>query len=368
MPNILTVNAGSSTVRLGVLASTNGVLTKLAERQLEGAEPGVPHIHSILTEAGVTGAAVAAHRVVHGGAGFAAPALVTPAVEAAIAAAAAIAPLHNPAALAWLGVARTVLPLSAIHVAVFDTAFFADLPPVASDYALPRQVVEQHRIRRYGFHGIAHRAMSQRLAALSPQAARGRTISLQLGAGCSAAALRNGKPLDTSMGFSPLEGLVMATRSGDIDAGLLLHLQREAGLDVDGLDRMLSRESGLLGLSGTSGDMRTLLESETAAARHAVDVFVYRARKYVGAYLAVLGGADAIVFGGGVGEHAPAIRARILDGMAWAGIELDRDANQAAASGNLRVSAAASAVEVWVIPVDEAEILAREAMAIVAAA
>lgn len=186
---------------------------------------------------------------------------------------------------------------------------------------------------------------------------------MQLGSGCSIAAIDNGLPRDTSMGFSPLEGLMMATRSGDVDPGLITFLQRQEGLTPAQLDRMLNEQSGLLGISETSTDMRELLESQDELARLAVEIYCYRARKYLGAYLAVLGGANAVIFGGGVGENLPAIRERILSGMEWCGIEIDHEQNKLA-DGLLCVSTAAASVEVWVIPVDEAELLAREAVAV----
>lgn len=198
------------------------------------------------------------------------------------------------------------------QVAVFDTAFYAGLPQVAATYALPRSLCAEYGLRRFGFHGLAHDALWRRWRELSgAQQSNSRVISLQLGAGCSITAMRNGKPLDTSMGFSPLEGLVMATRCGDVDPGLIVFLQRAKGLESAALERLLNRESGLLGVSGLSDDMRALLEAHSETARRAVDLYCYRARKYIGAYLMVLEGADAILFGGGVGENAPEVRARI---------------------------------------------------------
>ena len=199
----------------------------------------------------------------------------------------------------------------------------------------------------------------------APQELKGRerVISFQLGSGCSVTATENGTPRDTSMGFSPLEGLVMATRSGDIDPGLITYLQREEDLSPEKLDELLNEQSGLSGVSGRSGDMRQLLQSQDERSRLAVELYCYRARKYLGAYLAVLGGADAIIFGGGVGENVPAVREKILTGMQWCGIEVDSTKNRDS-SGLSRISGEGSRVEVWVIPVDEAAILAREAVKI----
>jgi len=195
----------------------------------------------------------------------------------------------------------------------------------------------------------------------------GRVISFQLGAGCSVTAIDHGRPLDTSMGFSPLEGLVMATRGGDLDPGLVTFLQRVEGLNAADMEQLLNERSGLLGVSGTSADLRTLLAADDPRARLAIDLYCYRARKYLGAYLAVLGGADAVLFGGGVGEHAAVVRAGILAGFAWAGLRLDAVANTATVGREGRISKTDSRIEAWVIPVDEARVLATEALAAVAA-
>ncbi|MBT9613627.1 MAG: acetate/propionate family kinase, partial [Burkholderiales bacterium] len=217
-------------------------------------------------------------------------------------------------------------------------------------------------------HGLAHQAMCRRWQALRPDiAGGGRVISFQLGAGCSITASERGIACDTSMGFSPLEGLVMATRSGDVDPGLVTYLQQAEGLSAEQVAQLLNHQSGLLGVSGLSGDMRKLLATDDPHARLAVALYCYRARKYLGAYLAVLGGADAILFGGGVGENAAAVRAAILDGFEWAGMRIDAAANLAATGREGCISAADSRVQAWVVPVDEAQILAQEALAVVAA-
>jgi acetate kinase len=359
---IVTLNAGSSSVRLAAYRARRGAgLPLLASRHLErGAERPATALARLL--APTEQVAAVAHRVVHGGERFTRPCRMTAEVEREIGRLARLAPLHNPAAFEWLRAARRTWPRAA-HVAVFDTAFFADLPEAARSYALPRALAQRQGLRRYGFHGIAHEWMWQRWRALAPRIrAGGRVISLQLGAGCSMAAVRHGRALDTSMGFSPLEGLMMATRCGDVDAGLLLHLQRAGRLAPARLERLLNSESGLLGVSGASADMRQLLASREPAARLAVDLYCYRARKYLGAYLAVLGGADAILFGGGVGEHAAEVRARILEGFGWAGIALDRRANRAAVGHESRISRGSSATQVWVIPVDESRLLAGQAL------
>ena len=366
---LLTVNTGSSSVRLDLFeAREAGVAQAVASYHAPLGSSPETALREFLHGWEARALQVIAHRVVHGGARFTAPCLIDSAVEQEIERLAPLAPLHNPQALAWMRACRSLCGAQVPQAAVFDTAFFTVLPDIAHTYALPHALAQQHAIRRYGFHGLAHQTMWQRWCALEPQrAGRGRVISLQLGAGCSISAIADGVPQDTSMGFSPLEGLVMATRCGDVDPGVLLYLQRECGMSLAALDHMLSRESGLLGLSGVSADMRALLASGEPRARLAVDLYCYRARKYIGAYLAVLGGADAIVFGGGVGEHAPEIRARILQGLKWAGIALDTTHNQTALGSEARISHVNSPIAVWVLPVDEAAILANEALALVGA-
>jgi len=364
---VLTVNAGSSSIRLQVLQATGTGLQRLAD--LHYAQPEQPPeevLRELLSRLDGKPVDVIAHRIVHGGERLLASCLIDEQVEREIGRLAPLAPLHNPAALAWLATCRSLLGSKVPHVAVFDTAFYAGLPEVARHYALPRELAARAGLRRFGFHGLAHQRLLQRWRQLQPGApADARVISLQLGAGCSITASRGGAPLDTSMGFSPLEGLVMATRCGDLDAGLLLHMQRELAMGAGEIDRLLNGASGLLGVSGASADMRVLLQSGDAAARFAVELYCYRARKYVGAYLAVLGGIDAVLFGGGVGEHAPVVRERILDGLEWAGIALDPRANQAAIGAEARidpVGTTAPQATVWVIPVDEAVVLAQQAL------
>jgi acetate kinase len=247
-------------------------------------------------------------------------------------------------------------------VAVFDTAFHASLPDYAYTYALPRDLAERHRIRRLGFHGTAHEYMVERYAQMAgTPTGQSTIITLQLGNGCSAAAIRDGRSVDTSMGFTPLEGLVMGTRSGDVDAGIVSYLADKENIDVAEIDDVLNRKSGLLGMSGRSGDMRDLLsaEGQDPHARLAVEVFVYRVRKYIGAYLAALGGAQAIVFGGGIGENGSSIRARICEGMEWCGLRLDPERNDAAVGTEGRISADGAAIAAYVVRVDESALIAR---------
>lgn len=348
--DILTLNVGSSSIKLDRFDASVVPPRRIAALRLAAGEP---------LPADLDAPVIVVHRVVHGG-DVAQPLRVDAAVEARIEAYAPLAPLHNPPALAAIRACRQQFGHAVPQLAVFDTAFFHDLPPAAQAYALPRDLVQAHGIRRYGFHGIAHRALWRAWQANTGRG--GRVVTLQLGSGCSAAALRDGKPLETSMGFTPLEGLVMATRSGDVDPGLLLHLQRAAGLDTARLERLLDTQSGLLGMAGSS-DMRVLLADESPDAALAIDVYCHRVRKIIGAYAAVLGGLDGIVFGGGVGEHAPDIRRRVLADMDWLGVRVDAAANDGAAGPASRISATDSDVDAWVFEVDEAGELARAGQA-----
>ncbi len=359
---ILTINTGSSSVRLAVFVPAGKSLALRASGHFSGTRSDPAEVlHTFLKERGIGKLAVVAHRIVHGGSHLTAPCRLDGKVEAEIRRLAPLAPLHNPLALRWVAACRAVFGEEIGQVAVFDTAFYAKLPEAASTYALPQATCRKYDIRRYGFHGIAHQAMWRRWRELRPGIGDGgRVISLQLGAGCSITAIRDGQAMDTSMGFSPLEGLVMATRSGDVDPGVLLYLLREGRMTADELDRLLNQESGLRGMAGES-DMRRLLDSAETAAQLAVEIYCCRARKYVGAYLAVLGGVDAILFGGGTGEHAPEIRERILAGMEWAGIVLDRERNRAAIGAEACLSQDGSPVAIWTIAVDEARRLAEEA-------
>ncbi|MDQ2805756.1 MAG: acetate/propionate family kinase, partial [Chloroflexota bacterium] len=306
------------------------------------------------------------HRVVHGGDRFHAPTRLTPAVLTTLEAVSALAPLHNPPALAGIRAAQAALGPAVPQVVVFDTTFYTTLPPVAFTYALPAALTAQYNIRRYGFHGIAHAALlAGYCAARAIPPAAATIITLQLGGGCSATAIRQGQAVDTSMGFTPLEGLVMGTRAGDLDPALPAFLARQTGATLDDVDQLLNHEAGLRGIAGGNGDMRELLARRAGdpQAALAVDLFCYRARKYIGAYLAVLGGAQALVFGGGIGEHAPVIRAEICAGLEWAGVQLDPARNQAATGGAARISADAARISVYVVPVDEAAAIATATVA-----
>lgn len=361
--HLLTVNAGSSSLRLAAFR-TRPSLEQIASAH---ASPAVDlaWLETFVDRHLPTVDAVV-HRVVHGGTRSGAGCLIDGTVEAEIKGLTPLAPLHNPVALAWVRACRQAFGPGVPQIAVFDTAFYAELPDESGRYALPRALCEQHGIRRYGFHGLAHAAMLRAWRAhpdVTPGA--GRVISLQLGAGCSITASRGGHPIDTSMGFSPLEGLVMATRCGDLDPSVVLHLLRRSDRDVDGIERLLNHESGLLGVSDESADMQTLLRSERPEAALAVSMFCQRARKYVGAYLALLGGADAILFGGGIGEHASQIRMGILGGFEWAGLRLDGERNTLPPPGSPWIHASDSDIGVWVLRVDEARVMAEEALPLI---
>lgn len=365
--NILTVNTGSSSVRLALFEAGDSNIDCLSRLSFSSKE-GMPDalLRRFLAGSGLPDISAVSHRVVHGGMRFVESCLIESETEHEIEKLSSLAPLHNPVALKWIRTCRDVLGSAAPQIAVFDTAFYSAMPDKTKTYALPKSLCDEHGIRRYGFHGIAHRAMCLQWRELRTDLDNGgRTISLQLGSGCSVTAIENGRPLDTSMGFSPLEGLMMSTRSGDIDPGVLLYLQKSAGFSADEIDIILNKSSGLLGVSGTSSDMRELLNTDTPEARLAIDMYCYRAKKYIGAYMASLGGADGIVFGGGVGENAPVIRQKILEGMQWCGIDLDDKRNNRIIGNGGRISSDTGMVDLRVIQVDEAMVLAQEAIALI---
>lgn len=300
------------------------------------------------------------HRVVHGGKRLAEPCLIDQLVEAEIYRMKTLAPLHNDLALEWIRAAREAFGQQTLQAACFDTGFYAELPSPAARYPLPLEFSDQYAIRRYGFHGLAPQSMLEQWREKAQKGTDQRVISFQLGAGCSVTASHGGHPVETSMGFSPLEGLMMATRCGDLDPAVVLHLITEVGLSPTETGKLLNSSSGLLGVSSLSGDMQELLRSKNENAALAVSMFCHRARKYLGAYLAVLGGADALLFGGGIGEHATDVRRRILDYFDWAGIRLDFERNSKA-SGRVGgpIHSDDSEVELWVIPSNEAQIMAE---------
>lgn len=302
------------------------------------------------------------HRIVHGGSRYQAPVVVDDAVMTELQRLVPLAPLHEPHNLATVKALQRVAP-GLPQVACFDTAFHASCPPVAQRFALPRELHEAG-VRRYGFHGLSYEYIASQLTQVDAHAAQGRTVVMHLGNGASMCALQASRSVASSMGFTALDGLMMGTRCGSLDAGVLLWLMDERGMDARAIERLLYKESGLLGVSGgLSSDMRTLLASERVEAREAVALYVHRITRELGSLAAVLGGLDAIVFTAGIGEHATPIRAQVCAQAAWLGVRLDATANEAASAladgQSLRISAADSAVAVWVIPTDEERMIAQ---------
>jgi acetate kinase len=368
--NILALNAGSSTLKYRLHRMVGA---DAADTLVEGT---VEHVAGQTTAAAAQtaverclslGVAAVGHRIVHGGARFTEPTLVTQAVLDSIRQLQYLAPLHNPVGAAVIEAAARLLP-HVPQVAVFDTAFHRTLPEVAALYAIPYEL-STGGLRRYGFHGISYRYVTGRLLeCLQREPAGTRLIICHLGNGASVCAVRDGHSVDTSMGFTPLEGLVMGTRSGDIDPGLLLHLQTAQGKSPAELDDLLNRQSGLLGVSGQSGDVRALEKAVAAGdarAELALAMFAYRVRKYIGAYVAALGGVDAVAFTAGIGEHSAALRQRTCAGLESLGLVLDPRLNQGAVPGARRISADDSQVPVWVVPTDEERQIVRETYEVV---
>ena len=310
----------------------------------------------------------AGHRVVHGGQKFTESVGIDDAVLGDLEALCELAPLHNPAAVSGIRAARKILGATTPMVAVFDTSFHHGIPDHAANYAIPYELSLKHGIRRYGFHGLAHEYDIARYAELKGKpVAQINAVVMHLGNGCSASAIHNGRSVDTSMGFTPLEGLVMGTRSGDLDAALVSYLARKENVDAEEVESWLNKRSGLLGVSGLSNDMRDLaaVYEENPRARLAVDLFCYRARKYIGAYLAALGGAEAVIFSGGIGENSALVRKSICGEMDWFGLKLDESANQTVIGRDGCISTLDSRLEVFVIHTDEEAIIARETVRIV---
>jgi acetate kinase len=311
------------------------------------------------------------HRVVHGGEQFKQSVLITDEVLRGIEDCIDLAPLHNPANIKGINAAREVFGKGLPQVAVFDTAFHQTLPDHAYLYALPYQLYRRHRIRRYGFHGTSHRYVAYRYRQLK-NIARAQTniITLHLGNGCSAAAIKGGDSIDTSMGLTPLEGLVMGTRSGDIDPAIIEFVAAKEGLSSQEVETLLNKQSGLLGVSGLTNDMRELLdeahENEDRRARLAVEIFCYRVRKYIGSYLAAMNGADAVIFAGGIGENSAEVRAKICEGLSWLGLELDIERNEGMIGGREGViSKDGSRLAAYVIPTNEELLIARDTVRVI---
>ena len=346
---VLVVNAGSTSLKLGVVDTADGTATPLAGGDVAAAARSAGSLDAV------------GHRVVHGGTRFLGPAVIDDAVRAGIAGLAPLAPLHQPPALAGIDAARAALPGLA-HVASFDTAFHRTLPAGARLYALPAEWCERLGIRRYGFHGLSVAHAAPRAAEmLACDPAETRVVVCHLGGGASVTAVDRGRSVETTMGFSPLEGLVMATRSGSVDPGAILALLR-AGLDPDALERMLDRESGLLGLTGT-GDMREVLARAAAGdgvAEDALALYAHRVRAAIAASAAAMGGLDVLAFTGGVGERAPEVRRRAVEGLGFLGLGLDEAANAAAVDG-ADAPIADGPVPIVVVAAREDLVIAREA-------
>lgn len=337
--------------------------TTIAERRWTGAEPSFEALLGALLDVlqghGGAGRLLAAgHRVVHGGPERDSPARVTEALLAELDRLTPLAPLHQPHSLAPIRAVAALRP-GLPQVACFDTAFHHDMPPVAARFALPREY-EASGVRRYGFHGLSYEFVARRLRVLAPGLARGRVVVAHLGSGASLCAMRDGRSMETTMGFTALDGLVMGTRCGALDPGVVLYLQQARSLTPGEVEDLLYRRSGLLGVSGLSADMRALLASQDPRAREAVELFVYRLAGEAAALASALGGLDGLVFTAGVGENAPAVRAAACARLAWLGTTLDPAANAAGAG---RISAPGSRVEVWVVPTDEEATIARHTLA-----
>lgn len=311
------------------------------------------------------------HRVVHGAEYFRRSVVIDEEVRDRIEDAIELAPLHNPHNLRGIQSVRAALGEKVPQVAVFDTAFHHTLPDHAYLYAIPYSLYRRHRVRRYGFHGTSHRYIAYRYRLLTGRPREEpRLITLHLGNGCSACANQGGDSVDTSMGFTPLEGLVMGTRSGDVDPAILDYVAAKEGMSLPEVESLLNKQSGLLGISGLTHDMRDLIaeaqEHQDRRARLAVEIFAYRARKQIGAYLAAMGGADAILFSGGIGENSSEVRARICEGLEWFGLDLDPEANAAKVGGEEGlITRPGSRLEAWVIPTDEELLIARDTVRLV---
>ena len=389
---ILVINAGSSSIKFSVFPPTPETDPALMLRgQIEGIGGTHPRLSArdqdgaVLVEkafgaaevtghfeafgavaewlrgkVGGGGLAAVGHRVVHGGTDFAGPVLIDDSVLSRLEKLVPLAPLHQPASLAGIRAVRRALP-SLPQVACFDTAFHHGHPQVADRFALPEWLY-QEGVRRYGFHGLSYEYIAGRLARTAPGLAAGRVIVAHLGSGASMCAMKSGRSLDSTMGFTALDGLPMGTRCGALDPGVVIHLIREKGLSPDQVEHLLYHDCGLRGLSGLSNDVRDLLQSTDLAAARALDYFVYHVARQLGSLAAVLEGVEAIVFTAGIGERSAELRARICRRIAWLGVHLDEAANRA---GGPRITTADSAVAVWVIPTDEEMVIARHTLELV---
>ncbi|RKT78775.1 acetate kinase [Terracoccus luteus] len=375
---VLVLNAGSSSLKYQLVVPESGhvLASGTVERIGEGGGDGgggpADHAEALqqmqqrLRDDGVdlqaVGLRAVGHRVVHGGPDFSDPVLVDDEVLSRVRDLVPLAPLHNPGAITGIEAAQEAYDVP--QVAVFDTAFFSDLPAAAATYALPRDLAREHRLRRYGFHGTSHRYVAGATADLlgRPLADLDQVV-LHLGNGCSASAVHGGRAVDTSMGLTPLEGLVMGTRSGDVDPGLHAFLHREAGLSLDEVDELLNKRSGLQGIAGVN-DFREVVRRKDAGdddARLAFDVFVHRLKHYVGAYLAQLGRLDVLVFTAGIGQNSPPVRAAVVEGLGGLGLSVDPERNEARKNEARVISPDGSPVTVAVVPTNEELAIARQA-------
>jgi acetate kinase len=365
---VLVLNAGSSSLKFNLFevtpemieANSEQVLATGAVERLTGMADA---IESVFLKIGRASVEAVGHRIVHGGDRFHESVIIDDEVEKEIDDLSVLAPLHNPHNLEAYRAAREHLP-DVPQVAVFDTAFHHTLPPRAYVYGLPYEYLTEKKIRRYGFHGISHRYVSWQFAQLhGKKRSDYRMITCHLGNGCSVCAIDRGQSIDTSMGFTPLEGLIMGTRSGDVDAGAVLHLITHEREDPQKLLQVLNGASGLKGISGISNDMRDLLREEGAGSERAalaVDAFCYRVRKYIGMYLAAMNGADALIFTAGIGENAAVIRARICEGLGNLGITVDPALNEIGSREPREIGR--SKIPVWVVPTDEELMIARDTL------
>ena len=390
---ILTLNAGSSSLKFALFAWDEDGLRKTIRGQVEGlgsaprltaknaegavlaergwtAEAELDHEAFLqpilaLVEAHLDGTrlGVIGHRIVHGGLAFRAPVVIDADVLRQLDALIPLAPLHQPHSLAAVRAAQVARP-GLPQVACFDTAFHAGHAEVVTHLALPPPWHAQG-VRRYGFHGLSYEFVADRLRALDPALAAGRVIIAHLGNGASLCAVKDGRSVDTTMGFTALDGLVMGTRCGNLDPGVILYLQQQAGMSVEAVQDLLYNRAGLLGVSGLSSDMRVLLASDEPDARTAIDLFVFRVAREIGALTASMGGLDSVVFTAGIGENAPYIRAQVIERLAWMGAALDPEAN---ARGDGLISMAASRLKALVVPTDEETMIARHAAATAALA
>jgi acetate kinase len=384
---VLVLNAGSSSVKFSLYADAHDDARPALRGQIDGLQgspsfsardaqdrvvreetwpddaslshaDAIAHLLEFLSsewaDSGKSPLGAVGHRVVHGGREFTLPVKIDSAVLAALEQLIPLAPLHQAHNIAPMRVIAAHDP-SLPQVACFDTAFHCTQPSLAQAFALPGAITRRD-VRRYGFHGLSYEYIASALPGFDAAAARGRVVVAHLGNGASLCAMRNGKSVATTMGFTPLDGLMMGTRGGSLDPGVILYLIDELNMDARAIETLLYRESGLLGVSGISSDMRTLLASDSPDARMAIDLFVYRFRRELGSMAAAIDGVDALVFTGGIGEHAAVIRERVCRDAAWLGVEVDAHAN---AQGGPRISLEKSPVSVWVIPTDEERMIAR---------